>query len=287
MSTAWVAASVRARALARRRLGAAGARRLAGSESVEQAVATLADTPYGHDVGAVDDIETAQHAVASSLLWNIRVLGGWVPRTGVPALRALAAAFEVANIDEHRRALRGERSGPLFRMGSFATAWPRIAATTSLTDLRECLRTSAWGDPGSDADRVVHLYLRVAWAARVAATVPLTEPWMRTTVGLLLTRHHLITRRPIPPAVQRVADPLVGADYLPVGDDLRQLWRAESSFWRDVEHDAFAALRGSSFDMRPTVAALALLAVDAWRVRAALETAAGQHDDLELYDAVA
>jgi hypothetical protein len=39
--------------------------------------------------------------------------------------------------------------------------------------------------------------------------------------------------------------------------------------------------------MRPTVAALALLAVDAWRVRAALETAAGQHDDLELFDAVA
>ena len=287
MSTAWVAASVRARSLARRRLGAAGARRLAASESVEQAVATLADTPYGHDVGATDDIATAQHAVAASLLWNIRVLGGWVPRTGVPALRALAAAFEVANVDEHRRSLRGDPAGPLFRMGSFATAWPRIAATTTVADLRECLRTSAWGDPGSEADRAIHLYLRVAWADRVAATVPMTEPWMRTTVELLLTRDSLITRRPPPAAVQRAAEPLVGADYTPVEGDLRHLWRIESSFWRDVEHDAFAALRGSSFDMRPTVAALALLAVDAWRVRAALETAAGQHDDLELFDAVA
>jgi hypothetical protein len=287
VSTAWVAASVRARALARRRLGAAGARRLAGSESVEQAVTTLADTPYGHDVGAVDDITMAQHGVAASLLWNIRVLGGWVPRTGVPALRAMAAAFEVANIDEHQRALRGEVAGPMFRMGSFATAWPRVAATTTLADMRDCLRTSTWGDPGSEADRVVHLYLRVAWAARVAAAVPLTEPWMRTTVELLLTRDHLITGRPIPPAVQRAADPLVGAEYTPVEDDLRRLWRVESSFWRRVERDAFAALRGSSFDIRPTVAALALLAVDAWRVRAALETAAGQHDDLELFDAVA
>jgi hypothetical protein len=278
---------VRARALARRRLGAAGARRLAGSDSIEQAVATLADTPYGHDVKATDDISTAQHAVAASLLWNIRVLGGWVPRTGVPALRALAAAFEVANTDEHRRALRGEPPGPIFRLGSFATAWPRIAATTSTSDLRECLRTSAWGDPGSDSDRTIHLYLRVACAARVAAAVPMTEPWMRTTVELLLTRDRLITRRPTPPAVQRAADPLVRADDVPGHNDLRQLWRLESSFWRGVERDAFAALRGSSFDMRPTVATLALLAVDAWRVRAALETAAGQHDDRELFDAVA
>ena len=143
MSTAWVAATVRARALARRRVGAAGARRLAASGSVREAVTALAETPYGHDVRATDTIVAAQHAVAASVLWHVRVLGGWVPRSGVPSLRAMAAAFEVANIDEHVRALRGRDSGPLFRLGSFATAWPRVVTTTSVAELREQLRTSS------------------------------------------------------------------------------------------------------------------------------------------------
>jgi hypothetical protein len=69
--------------------------------------------------------------------------------------------------------------------------------------------------------------------------------------------------------------------------DLHDLWRAEAGWWQRVERDAFARLRGSSFDVAPVVSGLAVLAVDAWRVRAALETAAGQRDDLELFDAVA
>lgn len=287
MSTSWVAASVRGRALARRRLGAAGARRLAASGSLRAAVTSLADSPYGHDVTATDTIEQAQHGVGASVLWSVRVLGGWVPRSGVPALRAMAAAFEVANIDEHLRGMHGQPTGGLFRLGSFATAWPRIAVTSSVADLREQLRASAWGDPGSDSERTIHLYLRVSWASRVAAAVELTVPWMRAATDLVLTREQLLTGRAIPPAVLRAADPLVGSQWAPSATDPTGLWRVEARFWRDVEHDAFAALRGSSFDIRPTVAALALLAVDAWRVRAALETAAGQHDDLELFDAVA
>jgi hypothetical protein len=287
MSTSWVAASVRARALARRRLGAAGARRLAASGSLRAAVTALADSPYGHDVGATDSIVQAQHAVGASVLWSVRVLGGWVPRSGVPALRAMAAAFEVANIDEHLRGMHGQPTGRLFKLGSFATAWPRIVVTSSTAELREQLQTSAWGDPGSDSEHTIHLYLRVTWAARVAAAVELARPWMRAATELVLTREHLLSRRSIPATVLRAADPVVGTQWTPTETDATRLWRAEAGFWRDVEHDAFAALRGSSFDIQPTVAALALLAVDAWRVRAALETAAGQHDDLELFDAVA
>ncbi len=108
VSRDWVAASVRARALARRRLGPAGARRLAASAGADEAISTLADTSYGHDVRVGDSMATAQHGIGAALLWNLRVLGGWVPRTGVPALRALAAAFEVANIEEHMRSLHAE-----------------------------------------------------------------------------------------------------------------------------------------------------------------------------------
>lgn len=267
----------------------------------------LADSPYGHDVRVGDSLAGAQHAIGGALLWNLRVLGGWVPRPGVPALRALAAAFEVANIDEHLRALHGEPAGATYRLGSFATAWPRVVATTNVHDLRQVLATSAWGDPGSDATRTITLYLRVTWLDRVARTLPMTERWMQSAAALVVTRERMLASAGIPESVATAAEPLLGsawregprsADGLPAlpsevmwaldgVHSASDLWRAEAAWWRRVERDAFALLRGSSFDIVPTAAALAALAVDAWRVRAALETAAGRHDDLGLFDAVA
>lgn len=307
MTRAWVAASVRARALARRRVGPAGARRLAAAPSAREAIELLADTSYGHDVRGTDSLADAEHDVGAALLWNVRVLGGWVPRTGVPALRALAAGFEVANIDEHVLALHGEPAGPTYRLGSFATAWPRVVATTNVHDLRQVLATSAWGDPGSDARRTIALYLRMTWLARVARTVPMTQAWMQAAAVLLVARERSLGVAGTPDALATAAEPLLGSAWrdsarspAAIGDTVPEvawvltgvdgpadLWRAEARWWRRVEQDGFTLLRGSSFDIVPTVAALAVLAVDAWRVRAALETAAGQRDDLGLFDAVA
>lgn len=307
MSRDWVAASVRARALARRRLGPAGARRLATAAGADEAISALADTSYGHDVRAGDSMATAQHGIGAALLWNLRVLGGWVPRPGVPALRALAAAFEVANIDEHLRSLHAEPAGPTYRLGSFATAWPRVVATTSVHEVRTVLETSGWGDPGGDGTRTISLYLRAAWMVRVCATLPMTRPWMQSAAALLVTRERMLGSRAIPEPVLDALEPLLGPGWRdtprsPSGmpelpDDVgwvmagvsgpEDLWRAEASWWRHVEREAFSLLRGSSFDDVPTVAAMAILAADAWRVRAALETAAGRRDDLELFDAVA
>jgi len=50
MTVGWVAAAVRGRGMARRRLGRDGVRRLAASESLAVALATLASTPYGREV---------------------------------------------------------------------------------------------------------------------------------------------------------------------------------------------------------------------------------------------
>lgn len=307
MSSSWVAASVRGRALARRRLGAAGARRIAASGSLPAAVAVLAESSYGHDVRSADTQAQAQHAVAATLLWHMRVLGGWVPRSGTPSLRALAAAFEIANIDEHLRLLQTEPAGPTFRLGSFATAWPRLVETTNRRDLCQVLTTSAWGDPGSEGVRAIRLYLRMSWAARVTRTVPFAQSWMAGAAALVVARERLVAERSLPESVVRTAEPLLGVDWvdqrgvgalreaLPatarwVLDGIGEptdLWRAEAAYWRRIEQDAFARLRGSSFDLEPTVAALVVLAVDAWRVRAALETASSQLDGLELFDAVA
>jgi len=218
VSRDWVAASVRARALARRRLGPAGARRLATAAGADEAVTALADTSYGHDVRSGDTMARAQYGIGAALLWNLRVLGGWVPRPGVPALRALAAAFEVANIDEHLRSLHGEPAGPTSRLGSFATAWPRVVVTTSVHDLRTVLATSAWGDPGGEGTRTISLYLRAAWMARVAATLPMTASWMQSSAALLVTRERLLAARGGPGAVgDGLAPPARGGGAVLVG----------------------------------------------------------------------
>ncbi|MFI5079696.1 MAG: hypothetical protein ACHQCE_01390, partial [Streptosporangiales bacterium] len=79
MSTGWVAGSVRARALARRRLGAAAARQLAASGSLADALRVLAATHYGREDLGGQTLAGAQHAVARTVLWDLRVLAGWLP----------------------------------------------------------------------------------------------------------------------------------------------------------------------------------------------------------------
>jgi hypothetical protein len=307
VSTSWVAAAVRARALSRRRLGAAGARALAASPTVPDAVAVLAESPYGHDVRPFDDLAAAEHGTAATLLWHLRVLGGWVPRTGTPALRSLAAAFEVANTDEHLRSLRGDPAEPPFRLGSFATAWPRLVRCTSTSEVRTVLATSAWGDPGGDGVRTVRLGMRLSWAARVAASVPQARAWAAGAAALLAARERLVAGRPVPGEAVRLGEPVLGADWVSARSlpdlvsglepdaawalrglsDPDELWRAEAAWWQRVERDGFALLRGSGFGSDPVVGALALLAVDAWRVRAALEAAAAGPRAREVFDAVA
>ncbi|HTS15274.1 MAG TPA: hypothetical protein VMH24_06380, partial [Candidatus Sulfotelmatobacter sp.] len=66
------------------------------------------------------------------------------------------------------------------------------------------------------------------------------------------------------------------------------LWRAEAGWWRRVESDANALAVAPRPDPGALVGAAALLVVDAWRVRAALEVAARGGGRLaEVLDAVA
>ena len=71
------------------------------------------------------------------------------------------------------------------------------------------------------------------------------------------------------------------------GGDPTGLWRAEAGWWRRVEQDGFALLHRGRFDAAPLIGAAAVLAADAWRVRAALEIAARGGMPLEVFDAVA
>ena len=121
MSLAWVAGSVRAKALARRRLGRTAIRELAASSTTESALHMLTGSAYGRDVRPGLTVEQAQHAVRAALLWQLRVLAGWQPRAGAELVRRLAAWYEIANVEEQFRRFAGAPAEPAYELGALAT----------------------------------------------------------------------------------------------------------------------------------------------------------------------
>jgi hypothetical protein len=307
MSAGWVAVSVRARAMTRRRLGHGTARNLAASPSLDAALAMLLHSPYGHDVGPGQTLAEAQHAVVDSAVWNLRVLAGWAPPDGVAMLRALLSAVEAANVEDHLQRLARIPTPPPYRLGRIDTAWTRLGATTSPDDLRRVLATSAWGDPGGVTAREVALAMRTATADRVIAAAPAAATWATASTALLIAREVVLGGRDLPPRARESAVRVLGraaptahtlpelARALPASArwalaDVAQpddLWRAEARWWVRVERDGFALARRAAAGAEVLVGTVALLAADAWRVRGALELAARGGAPLEVFDAVA
>ena len=305
MSAGWVAGSVRARAMARRRLGRGAARSIATAGTVDGAVRTLAATPYGHDVLPGQTLAEAQRAVAATVLWHFRVLAGWAPWDGAQVLRVLAAGFEIANVDALLPTFAGAPAVPPYQLGALATSWPHLADATSLPELRTLLARSPWGDPGEDSVAAVQTGMRLAWARRAAGQVP--QSWSLAGAALVVARERFVVRRELVGRAAGWAVTLLGrtateapslpdfVDSLPRDaawvfggvDDPSRFWRAEAAWWRRVEDDAFRMLRGGGFEADRLLGAATVLAVDAWRVRAALEVAARGGTGLEVFDDVA
>jgi hypothetical protein len=306
MSTAWVAVGVRSTAMRRRRLGLPATLALAASPSLEAALQVLVGGPYGHDVRADQSLAQAQRAVVATLVWNLRVLAGWAPREGVALLRVLAAPIEAANIDEHLRA-PSEVSVPPYALGALSTAWPRLAATTDVPGLRRVLAQSPWGDPGSDDRHEISVAIRLSLAERACLDVPDARRWAEGAAALVLARELGFRAAPPSDRVRLVASRVLGRAAgqagslaalraaLPasarwaLGDatEPEQLWRAEAAWWARVDDEAAGMARHGGSDARTLVGTVARLAVDAWRVRAALELAARGGRTVEDVDAVA
>jgi hypothetical protein len=307
MTAGWVAGSVRARALARRRIGAGGARVLAATESLDAALATLSTTPYQRGVRHGRDLAEAQHGIAATLLWHLRVLAGWLPPAGAELARVLCGGFEIANVDELLQRFDGGVTEPDFHLGTLATAWPQLAGASSRGDLRARLAASPWGDPGGDASAAIQAGMRLAWAVRIATAAPEARPWCTAGAALLVARERFLAASSAAEGALARAKPLVGVaaldstsvpefvDRLPraarwVFDDVDGpdgLWLAEAHWWAQVERDGFGLLAKSGFGPGPVLGALAVLAVDAWRVRAALELTARGGVPMEVFDALA
>jgi len=330
VSAAWVAGTVRARALERRRIGIDGARALLSAGSFPAAVEILVRSPYGHrgdarepttrhGVHPGDDPDAAAYGVASALLWNLRVLAGWLPAHGTQTLRVLAGWFEIANAEEHVRELAGLPAAPPHALGSLATAWPRMAAARTPDELRAVLTTSPWRDPGGAGPRDIQIGLRLAWAERVSDRLPAARPWALGGAALLVARELLARREPLSEPARAMARRTLGSrlatgassvgelrDSLPRDarwalaevTDSEQLWQAEANWWRRLHTDCtMLAARSSLGDARDpgarrggeesVVGAVGLLAHDAWLVTGALAGAGRDGDALELLDALA
>ncbi len=306
MSAGWVAGSVRAKALARRRLGADAARQVAACGSLHEALGVLAGTAYASAGQQGQDLAAAQHAVAATILWNLRVLAGWLPRGGLSLMRPLAGWFEIANIDELIEELDGRPRGERFELGALATAWPRLRGSASLAELRTALAGSAWQDPGGDSGLAVRIGVRARWAQRVAAIGGPAAAWAAGAVALLVAGERFAIGRPLNPAVQAVARSLLGTaadaatyaelrDRLPArlawvlepAQSVNDLWRAEAAWYARLERDGSGLLRSSASDWHPVLGAAVVLATDGRRAGAALELAARGGTPLEAYDALA
>lgn len=307
MSAGWVAGSVRARAIARRRAGPETARQIAGSGSLETALRKLAAGPSDYGARPGQTLESAQHAVAGAVLWDLRVLAGWLAPGGSRLMRPLAGWFEIANADELLQRLAGRPAGDVFDLGALATAWPRLRDAGSPAELRAALASSAWQDPGGDSELALRVGLRARWAERVAALGGPARDWAAGAVALLLAGERFGQGRAPQPVLRTVAASLLGerAADAPSLAALREsmprrlawvlveagspagLWQAEAAWWDRVERDGITLVRASEFGFGPVLGAAAVLAADAWRIQAALQLAARGGGPLEAYDAVA
>lgn len=307
MSAGWVAGSVRARGLARRRLGADGTRQLASCSSLSDALQVLAATRYGANIRPEQPLAVAQREIASSVLWDLRVLAGWLPPDGLRLLRTLGAWFELANVDELLQVIAGRPADAEFRLGALATAWPRLRQAGSHAELRSALAASAWRDPGGKTVHAIRLGLRAQWAARAAALGDPARTWAAGAAALLVAGERFAVGRAVDPAVVGGAVYLVGPaalraatlDELSGGLPARakwvlagitspaDLWRAEQAWLARVEQDGLRLLRTSSLDSGVVLGAVAVMACDAWRARGALEIAARGGAPSEAYDELA
>jgi hypothetical protein len=289
----WTAGVTRARLLLGRTIGANQARDVASHGSLADAVGALAGSAYGERVRAGAELVVAERGVAETLLWHLRILAGWLPAAGANLVRALAAWFEVANIDARIAALAGDGREPSpFELGGLATAWPRIESARTVEQVAQVLALSPWGDRLGRSAPELSLGLRVVWARRVQEAAPGSADWVGGAAALLVARELLLGGgRERSDQLRRL--PGIDAAALAAGslDELRralprqavwalvglsepsELWHAELRWWNRVEREARAMLRVTR-DETVVLAAVALLAADARRAARALDAAA-------------
>lgn len=222
-------------------------------------------------------------------------------------LRDLVGAVEIANVEDHLARLSGVQAPPPYRLGALGTAWNRVVETTSVDEARRVLGASPWGDPGASTPREISLAMRATLADRTVAAVPAAAAWAAGATALLVAREVVLQHHELPVAARIAASRVVGPVAVSSGTlsaltaalassarwalaDIEapsDLWRAEARWWTYVERDALSLTRAAVPGPQVLIGAVAMMAADAWRIRAALELAARGGGPLEAFDEVA
>ncbi len=307
MSGDWIAASTRARALAARRIGAGGARAIAGLP-LRSALDVVSGSLGREHEEPLPDRPAAERALAETLLWRLRVLGGWLPPAGAPLLRAAAALFERDDVVALAgRLLDGRPAPPPFELGSLSTAWPRLRGSESFESLSTELARSPWGRVDATGTAELRDQLTVAWLRRLASVAPALRAPAALAAANLAARIVLVEGLPPTPRLAQLAEPFLGTAWhdrsslpdlvaalprsaTPLLRELagpEELWLAEARLAARLETEALRTLRSSGAGAELVVQAIALLALDAWRTRAALADADAGAGPREVLDVVA
>lgn len=308
MSADWVAATVRARALARRRAGSGASAVIARTTTLRDGLDLLAGTAYAPRLADATDMVAVERATDETVLWQLRVLAGWLPATASRLCRTVAAVFEAENIVALAAHLGDGRPAPeAFDLGSLATSWSGLSTSASTAELYAGLAHSPWGPVGADDAAALRDVLTAVWFRRLADTAAAARPWALAGAALVATRTVLVDRVEPSPRLRRLLRPLIGSAWERAADltamraalpratgamlagieTPTDLWRAEARAVIAVETDAFGLLRSALPGPDAVLGALAVLATDAWRVRAALASAALGSGRSEVLDAVA
>ncbi|WP_028267547.1 V-type ATPase subunit [Arthrobacter sp. MA-N2] len=308
MKADWVAASVRSRAMAERRVGAGSSREMAAQPTLDHALALLQESSYAERLRGNPGLPAAERAIHESVLWQLRVLAGWLPASGTSLARAAAGIFEIENVMALARRLAGGAESPEpYHLGALATAWPRLQSAGSSEELAAALHASAWGDVGVARPGDLKDALTVAWARRLAAVAPAARPWCGAACVLVAARILTVDGATPPAPVLRLLGPVIGRSWqdakglaefssaLPPGlrnvvvgiESPTDLWRAEARARVAVERDAFQLLRRPMPGPDVVLGAIAVLFTDAWRIRAALTAAAAGAGSSEVLDEAA
>ncbi|OIQ84398.1 hypothetical protein GALL_337750 [mine drainage metagenome] len=308
MSADWVAATVRARALAQRRAGSGASAVIARADTLRDGMDLLVGTAYEPQMADATDLAAVERTTDATVLWQLRVLAGWLPATASRLCRAAAGAFERDNITALAAQLGDGRSAPeAFELGALGTAWSSLRTSASTAELAAGLARSPWGAVSNDDAAALRDVLTVVWLRRLSDTAAAARPWALAGAALVASRTVLVDQVEPSPRLRRLLRPLIGSAWERATDlDAMRaalpratgallagiaaptdLWQAEARAMTAVETDAFRLVRSALPGPDAVLGALAVLATDAWRVRAALASAALGSGHSEVLDAVA
>jgi hypothetical protein len=294
--------------MAKRRVGAGASRELAARPTLDGALSLLAESSYAERLAGKSDLGAAERAIHETVLWQLRVLAGWLPASGTALARGAAGAFEIENIMALANQLAGGEKAPEpYHLGALATAWLRVQSARSNEELATMLSATAWGEVGAAGMGALRDALTVTWMRRLAAVAPAARPWYGAVCVLMAARILAVDSVASPEMVRRLLQPVIGRSWestksiaeftsaLPpslrtaVRDiaSPEELWRAEARVHATVERDGFQLLRGPMPGPDVVLGAIAVLFTDGWRVRAALTAAAAGAGSSEVLDEAA